>query len=191
MGRYDLALQKQTTDPSTRQRSLFASNLNKAFERTNLDDLTQFSGVKGRIKLAKESALDSVGESSEEYKKYKEALTASKLEAKEIRQALGESITPTIGAQLDILTNPTGIGTSPETAKRQIKKAREILKKQLQTFQGSLRDTSEFGGNQREIQQEETVDNSMPSVSASPQRDLSSMSTEELKLLRERLTGGQ
>lgn len=187
LGRYDLALQKHTTDPNTRQRSLMASNLNKAFDRTNLDDLTRFSGASGKAKLVKESALDAIGQSSEEYKLYKEALTASKLEAKEIRQALGESITPEIGRQLDILTNPTNFSTSPETAKRQIKKAREILKKQLQTFQASLRDTSEFGGPKRIIQEEDESSEPHQDEDApvhtmqSNSQDYSALSTEELR----------
>lgn len=146
VNRLELAAQKHGTDVQTRQRSLFAHNIDKAFNRTSIDDLTKFSGAGGTAELLKQKALDSVGKSSEDYKKYQEALTASEAEAKEIRQFLGESITPTISDQLKVMTNPTGLGVSPETARRKIEKAREIIRAQLQTYQKGLQSTEPYIG---------------------------------------------
>ncbi len=134
-----LAIQKLVSDSQTRSRTLFASNIEKAFNSTKPDDLVKFSGPSGQLKLKSEQAKDLVGQSSEEYKKYKEALVASELEAKEIRQFFGSSITPEIDKQLRKLTNPTSWSTSPEVAKREIQQTRNIIRKQLKTYQEALR----------------------------------------------------
>lgn len=133
-----LQMQKLGSDAKTRERALFASNIEKTFASANPSDLARYSGPSGRTKLLKDQSLDLAGQAPEEYMKYKEALTAAQFEAKEIRQFLGDSITPSINEQLKVLTNPTGIATSPEAAKRQIAKAREIIRKQLKTYQSAI-----------------------------------------------------
>jgi hypothetical protein len=134
-----LAMQKLGSDSQTRSRTLFASNIEKAFNSSKPDDLVKFSGPAGKLKLKSEQAKDLIGQSSEEYKKYKEALVASELEAKEIRQFFGTSITPEIDKQLRKLTNPTSWSTSPEVAKRELQQTRNIIRKQLKTYQEALR----------------------------------------------------
>lgn len=139
-----LEMVKQGSDAKTRDRALFAKNIEKTIDSTNLEDLTRYSGAKGAAQLKYQQGLDAIGLSDESYKKYEEAKTAADLEAKEIRQFFGDSITPFMNEQLKHLTNPTGLGTSPETAMRKMKKVRDTIKKQLGTYQGALKNADEY-----------------------------------------------
>lgn len=138
-GQVEMQMIKLNSDKSTRDRVLLATNLTKSIENTDIDDLVKYSGAKGAAELALEQAKDAVGMSSEDYKKYQEAVTGVTLEAKELRQFLGASITPEMDKQLNFLTNPTSWSKSPETAKKQIQKSRDIIIKQMGTFQNALK----------------------------------------------------
>jgi hypothetical protein len=139
----ELKMQKNATDADTRRRAIFAENLVKAINNTNIDDLTRYSGPAGQARLKVEEAKDLAGNPTDNYLKYKEALTAVQIEAKELRQALGESITPAMAAQLQHLTNPTGFFISPKVAKAQIQKTRDLIQKQMDTFRSRLKRTSQ------------------------------------------------
>jgi hypothetical protein len=141
----ELKMQKMSTDSDTRRRALLAENLVKAIQNTNIDDLTRYSGPAGQAKLKIEQAKDLSGNPSEEYLRYKEALTTVTIEAKELRQALGESIQPEVKEQLEKLTNPTGFFTSPESARRQIQRTREVIQKQMDTFRSGLKRPIGYG----------------------------------------------
>ena len=139
-----LAMQKLTTDSGTRKQALFAGNVEQAFENTNVDDLVSYSGPKGHLELSKDKALDAIGQAPERYKKYEEAKTNIKTDAKEIRQLFGASITPEMTKQLDELTNPTSWSMSPDTAKRKIEALRHVITKQARNLKGALTSTRPY-----------------------------------------------
>jgi len=130
----EMAIQKLTSDVQTRNKALFAENVIKTMDSTDVDALTAFSGAGGGSALAWEKTKDPFGGASEKYKKYQEELSKVKLEAKEIRQFFGDSIREHTLKALEDLTNPTSWGTSPEVAKRKIKALRDVIKKQLETY---------------------------------------------------------
>jgi hypothetical protein len=181
LGQNELAIQKLGSDSQTRQRALFAKNLVKSIDSTDIDALTQYSGIPGAAKLAKEEAKNALGKPSEDYLKYTEALTAAKLEAKELRQFLGESITPSVSEAIETLVNPTGLRMSPAAAKRKIEKSREIIKKQLDTYQKALLSAAPY---RKEEHQVEQVNLEAPTQATQPKENpYANLSDEELMQL--------
>lgn len=136
--RNQLAMQKIGTDSRTRERALFANNLVKTIDSTDVDSLVRYSGPKGAAKLAIEKTKELAGNPSEDYIEYNKALTASKIEAKELRQFLGDSITKTVQESIEFLTNPTSWDKDPKVAKSQVEKAQDTIRKQLETYQNAL-----------------------------------------------------
>lgn len=144
--RIDLQMQKTATDAAVRNRSLFANNLVQSIDNANVDDLVMFSGPKGAVDLKKEQTMDLIGKPTERYLKHKEAVKAVALEAQELRQFLGTSITPQMDEALRNMVDATSITTSPIAAKRMIEKSRGIIKKQMRTYQEALKSTSPYIG---------------------------------------------
>lgn len=143
---YNLAILKATSDVDARKRNLFATNLVQSINSASVDDLTRYSGPKGQAKLLAEKAKDALGNPSEDYMKYKEAQKAVALEAQELRQFLGTSITPQMDTALREMVDATGPLTSQETAKRMINKSRGIIKKQLGTYRKAVQSPSAYTG---------------------------------------------
>ncbi len=171
INRLELSTQKYTTDSAVRQRSLFANNLVKTIDNTNVDDLTQYSGPGGQLALKGAQTRALAGFPSEEYTKYQEALTAAKLEAKEVRQFFGDSITPEIQKAIDDMVNPTGWGTDPATAKAKINKSRDVIKKQLKTYQEGLQSKAPYVGG-KSTENERALNNLNPDVINAPVKDM-------------------
>jgi hypothetical protein len=143
---YNLAILKATSDVDARKRNLFATNLVQSINSASVDDLTRYSGPKGQAKLLAERARDAIGNPSEDYIKHKEAQKAVALEAQELRQFLGTSITPQMDIALREMVDATGPLTSQETAKRMINKSRGIIKKQLGTYRKAVQSPSAYTG---------------------------------------------
>lgn len=138
VNKLNLALLKHTTDAKTRDRTLNAINLVKSIENANVDDLVRYSGPQGHANLVWEQTKDLAGQASEEYQKYKEAQKAVALEAQELRQALGTSITPYMDKALREMVDASSLGVSPETAKKMVNKSRGIIRKQMDTLMNAL-----------------------------------------------------
>ena len=150
--RYNLQIQKQTTDSANRQTVLRGENLLKSINASDIDALTKYSGPQGALKLKSEQASDLLGHPSEDYLKHLEALQAVRLEAKELRQFFGDSITPQATEAIDKMVNATSLTKSPEAAKRMIQKSRETIKKQIDTFKGALKSQEAYGIQNQEEQ---------------------------------------
>lgn len=140
----DLAIQKKIASPQAANQSLAASNLLLALDRTNLDDLTRYSGVQGQLKLKLHQAMDLMGNAPDEYIRYLKALTNAELEAKEARAMYADSIRKEVQEKLENMTNPSSWGKSPEAAKAKIQAFREILREQAKNYQKALRSTSAY-----------------------------------------------
>lgn len=144
-GRFDLKNLKDTTDPKTRERVLFAGNMEKTIGSINPDHLTYYSGLKGQAQLAKDMAKSSAqGKDVPEYKDYKKSLTAAQLLAKQVRQFYGDSIQPEINKQLKELANPSNWFENPEVAKERYNQFIQILNSEAETFQDALVDADVY-----------------------------------------------
>lgn len=139
LNRYDLQIQKHTTDSATRTTVLRGQNLLKSIDASNIDALTRYSGPKGALNLKMEQAKDLAGNPSKKYLQHLEAMQAVQLEAKELRQFFGDSITPEIQDAIYKMVNATSLTKSPEAAKRMIEKSRDTIRKQVKTFSGALK----------------------------------------------------
>jgi hypothetical protein len=141
---YKMQIQKGSSDSATRTTALRGQNLLKSIDASNIDDLTRYSGPGGAAKLKWEQSKDLTGNASEEYLKHLEAVQAAKLEAKELRQFFGDSITPEVQDAIYAMVNATSLTKSPEAAKRMIQKSRDTIKKQIKTFENGLKNTEAY-----------------------------------------------
>jgi hypothetical protein len=130
---YLLKMQQTTTDSVNREQVIKGQNLLKSQEESNIDALTRYAGPTGAAKLAAAKAKALAGHPSEEYLEYVEAQAAAEIEVDEYRDFLKTSITPETRKALQDLINPHTFLLSPEEAKRKIQKARDTIKKQVQT----------------------------------------------------------
>lgn len=144
--RYDLLLQKQTTDADTRKRNLYANNIEKTLGRMNPDDLTRYAGIPGQLSKLKEQALAPFGKESDEYKNYSRAVEDAEYLATQVRQFYGDSIQPSMIDRLQRLTNPSFWGNNPELAKALFEETKEILKIEMATYRDALKSTAPYEG---------------------------------------------
>lgn len=155
--RYNLQIQKHTTDSATRTTVLRGQNLLKSMTASNIDALVSYSGLEGGFNLKREQLNDAVGKPSEKYLQYLEAKQAVELEAKELRQFFGDSITPQTAEAIYKMTNATSLTRSPEAAKRMIQKSRDTIEKQIKTFSGALKSTEPYQFNNKDTQRNKLV----------------------------------
>jgi hypothetical protein len=148
---YNLAIQKATTDPDTRKRTLFASNLEKTLKMIDTKTITQYSGPKGALQLKIDQAADLAGNPPERYLAYKDALGALGPAVGQVRQFLNDASSKEAAEKLEHMTNPSSLGSSPEAAERQLKSTLGIFANELQTYHGGLRSTREHTGHGESI----------------------------------------
>jgi len=141
---YKQRMIKDLTDTKTRERALFATNMDKTINTLNPMDLTYYSGPKGQLQLRLDQAKSAAGETVPEYKKYKEALTSAKTLAKQVRQFYGDSITPSVQEGLNELTNPTNWSDNPEVAMARYNQFINILDTESDTFFNALHNASAY-----------------------------------------------
>ncbi len=139
-----LAQIKGVTLPEFQKRSAFASNIDKTLEKINPDHLVRYAGAFGAGRKLGSAGLASLGLTLKNYKQYENALTATKLLAKQVRQFYGDSITPEVQAQLRELTNPDSWKNNPEIAKSKFLTFKDLLLKETQTYKNLLTNTREY-----------------------------------------------
>ena len=142
----DLQMQKTTTDATARQKTLYAANIDKTLANIDPNILTQYSGPQGQFNLKKEQAKAAAGNPSDEYLKYQDAVTAAQLLAKQVRQFYGDSIQPSVAAELEFLSNPSSWLNSPKTAMHRFNAFKNLLKAESGTYQAALKSTSPYQG---------------------------------------------
>lgn len=141
---YKLKIQKDTTDPKTRERVLFAKNIDKTIKSIDIDKLVKYAGAFGTIDKLSEQAKSFVGRESEEYRQYNENLVAVKLLAKQMRQFYGDSISPSVNEDLKTIANPSTWYNSPNVAKRTFERLVSILNQEEDTFREALTSISAY-----------------------------------------------
>lgn len=136
---------KGITLPEFQKRAAFAANIDKTLESINPDHLVQYAGAFGEGKKFVSGIAASLGFTLNDFKQYQNALTATKLLAKQVRQFYGDSITPEVQAQLRELTNPASWKNNPEIAKDKFLMFKNLLLKETQTYKNLTRNTKEYG----------------------------------------------
>lgn len=144
LAQYDLKVLKDGTDPKSRERVLFATNLDKTLDALNLDDLTVYGGAKGQMQNKVDMFAAAANKPNERYIKHQEALTAAKLLAKQIRQFYGDSITPGVQEALNEMTNPATWQVDQKTAKAKFNKLKNILLSETKTYRDALKGTDVY-----------------------------------------------
>lgn len=146
LGQYALQKQKMTTDKSTRDRSLFASNIDKTIESINPESLVQFAGILGSIKKGIGKGKAPFGMESKEYRDYTKNLSRVKLLAHQVRQFYGDSIQPAMTQAIELMVNPATWENNPRIAMDNYRAIVDILEKETGTFRNALKSTREYEG---------------------------------------------
>lgn len=131
---YQGKLAKEVSDTKTRERTLFATNIDKTLDQINVNDLVKYAGTFGKGARTAEEIKSAGGKPSEEFIKFKEAVVGADILAKQVRQFYGDSITPQIQEKLANLSNPDFWASNPEVAKRMFNKFKDILKSETETY---------------------------------------------------------
>jgi len=152
-----LAQIKGISLPEFQKRSAFASNIDKTLLSINPDHLVQYAGAFGEGRKFGSGIAASLGFTLKNFKQYENALTATKLLAKQVRQFYGDSITPEVQAQLRELTNPDNWKNNPEIAKSKFLTFKNLLLQETQTYKNLLRNTKEYNINPEEEKKEKNM----------------------------------
>ena len=145
-GQYELERLKKNIPSPVLQKNLYATNIDKTLDNLNVDDLTQYSGLKGVANRASDAASASAGNAPARYVKYQEALTAADTLAKQVRQFYGDSITPSVQVGLRELTNPSSWMNNPKVAKAKYEKFKSILQQETQTYRSATQGSGVYTG---------------------------------------------
>jgi hypothetical protein len=162
---YNLLRQKQTTDVQTRNRTLFATNIEKTINYIDPDALTQYGGFQGTLQKGAQSVKSAFGSESPDYDKYITSSNAVKLLTKQIRQFYGDSIQPQVQANLEILNNPATLSNNPKLAKEVLNQTLSILKNETQTYRSALKSTEPYQGEPENTNPQNTYANETSSDS--------------------------
>ncbi len=130
---------KNISDPKTRERVLYARNMDKTLERIDPEILVQYSGPYGAIKKKVDQGKSLSGLEQDQYQKYTNALADAKVLAKQTRQFLGDSITPEVNEQLQSLINPESWSKSPAVALSNFYEIKSLLENETETLVDALR----------------------------------------------------
>lgn len=149
LGQYELKLQKEVSDSTSRNKALFASNIDKTLEQFDPKNLVQYSGIKGRAQKSSDMLSSALGKTPERYMDYQKSLTSAGLLAKQIRQFYGDSITPQIAEKIEHIVNPSSWEKDSKVALAQFNELKSILKKETGTYKSSLKSTREYDSSER------------------------------------------
>lgn len=156
-----LTIQQQnvTSDAQTRQRLIYADNIEKTISAFNPEDLVQYSGVAGQVQKKIDQGKSLSGKEVENYTKYEDALTQASLLASQIRQFYGESISPSMRAHLEEITNPESWRLNPKVALSKFKGLQKTLNNEIGTFYDVMHEPRiGIGNHQQNILKKELQD---------------------------------
>lgn len=150
VGRLQNKMIKDTTDTQARQRTLFASNIDKTLASFDPKDLVQYAGLGGKLSEKIQAGKALTGNENKEYQNYQKALTSAALLAGQIRQFYGESIQPAMREHLEQLVNPSTWANNPELALAQFNQLRDVLLSETETYKNALKGPGEYAGHPAE-----------------------------------------
>lgn len=136
---YEAVRQKLTSDQKTREKSLYAANIEKTLGRVNPKIFEVYSGPEGALKLGIDSAKALKGETTPEYREYTKFIHGQlPIVVGQIRQFFGDSIQPELREELKNIVNPINWQRNPELAMAQWEEINSLLKSEMQTYKGAL-----------------------------------------------------
>ena len=144
---YNLYRQKQTSDTDTRKRNLFSTNIEKTMSFIDPDALTKYGGLEGTLEKGAESIKSAFGKESPDYDNYVKSANAVKILVKQVRQFYGDSIQPSMQANLEFLANPSNWKTNPKLAKDLWNQFSQVLTNETQTYKDALKSTKPYREN--------------------------------------------
>lgn len=139
-GRFELKNVKDTTDTKTRERMLYAQNIEKTISNIEPKYLLQYSGPTGALKYKKDKYLSALGVNVPEFYKFEESVTAAHMLGEQVRQFYGTSIQPSVREDLNKLGNPSYWLRDPKVAEKKYNKYVKILNSEIDTFASALKD---------------------------------------------------
>lgn len=145
LGQWNNKVQKDVTDPSTRERVLLAKNIHKTIANIDKKALFRYSGIPGRAKkvfdMIKSGALS---KDTPEYKEYTRSLANVGAFAKQFRQYMKDSVTPSNQEDLKTITNPSAWHNSPGVAQAAFDALVDTLNQEIGTFEEALEGTEVY-----------------------------------------------
>jgi hypothetical protein len=132
---YEQERRKRITDPQARQKTLLATNIRKTLDSIDPDALAKFSGTAGTIDKFTGDILAPVEGESKNYDEYQKNKQSVDMLSTQVRQFYGDSIQPQVKQQLDRLLNPATWRTNPKLAKQMYNQVKDILSKELETYE--------------------------------------------------------
>jgi len=138
--------QKKVSDYQTRAKTLYAKNIEATIGQIDSKDLTQYGGLNGQLKLKADTAAASVGRPPDRYLNYQKAVTNAQLMAKQVRQFYGDSIQPSVGEELNYLSNPVSWTNDPKTALTRYNAFIKTLGIETGTYTRALKSPSAYEG---------------------------------------------
>lgn len=146
--RYGLAVLKSTTDPAARQKTIYATNLEKTLDMINPDDLFVYAGPSGSAQYALDSAKVLNGTQPERYNKYQAALTLANASGKQYRQFVGDSIQPAAMEKIEQLTNPVSPFKDKKAAMAAYDSFKSMANNEVNTYYSANQSPDAFLGKQ-------------------------------------------
>lgn len=145
-GQYGLLRQKQVTDVDTRKRNLYATNVEKTLDTIDPNIIAHYSGVGGKMQLAKDAALAASGKAPPEYQEYQSIIkTKIPMLTSQARQFYGDSIQPSVREHLESLSNVSS-WQDPAIGLKRFNDLTNILRTELQTYRDALKSTDVYQG---------------------------------------------
>lgn len=171
---YKLIRMKRGGDASTRERNLFASNIDKTLNTINVDSLTRYSGPQGTLEWVHEKAKDLAGHPSSEYLEYQKNVTSATGLATQIRQFYKDSIQPSVRQELQEMSNPSSWHVSPQVAKAKFERLKQILEMETGTYR-------EAGKTSKAYEKQENPSNSSKNIIVSDGKQSGSIPSDRVE----------
>lgn len=143
---YEQKIAKDTTDAFVRNKLPYAEMVETTFDNLVPEDLTTFSGPKGTAEWGIETVKAGLGNPSERFIKWNNAVNTASALSKQLRQFWGDSIQPTALERIDSLTNPSAWYKDPKVAMAQLNQLKKITDQELSIFRKRGTSPIQLGG---------------------------------------------
>jgi hypothetical protein len=135
---YALHIQKMATDADTRNRNLYATNIEKTLDLIDPDALVQYAGASGTVNKILNQIAAPFGEESSDYDKFSTNLNNIGYLQKQVRAFTKDSIDPSVQEKFSSLLNPATWRTNPKLAKQMFLELENVLRNDTKTYREAL-----------------------------------------------------
>jgi hypothetical protein len=151
LGQYAAQRRNESSDQASRQKALFAENMDLTMSQIDVDKLVKYSGLMGGLNKKLEQGKSLTGKESEDYKQYQENLARTEILADQVRSYFGTSIAPSMMTKLENLTNPSSWARSPDAAKRNYLALEKLLKAEGKTYKEAVNPQGQISNGYRNV----------------------------------------